>query len=468
MPLDLVIIGSGPGGYRAAVLAALQGLQTAIVEKDVWGGCCLNRGCVPKKAWHDSARLLARQRHLAERGVLGALRPDLGRAWQHQRRVVERVRESYLDYLAHLKVARHAGHGRLDGPGRVVVGSKQGETVLETRHVILATGAVPALPAGLEAVPGRILTTDDLFQAPPPPGRRVALVGGGVIGTEFAFILRQLGLDLLWIAGGAPLRASDFSPSARQTLARALRESGAPDPLPARLAGARVGDDGVRLSLDDGSEHTVDWLLLGTGRRPVSEGLGLETAGIAPGADGFIPVDEHLRTGAPGVFAIGDCVGPAMTANQALADAAVAVHNIRHPDRPRTRPLREVPLAVYSAVELARLGLTEEQAEDEGFEPAVGFAAFATDPKALGEDDAEGYLRLLADMDEGTLLGAEAVGHGAGELIHLVSTRPDPESVLRELAHGRYNHPTRSEQWQNAAETLAAKWGLAGWLWDGE
>jgi len=465
MPLDLVIIGSGPGGYRAAVLAALQGLQTAIVERETWGGCCLNRGCVPKKAWHDSARLLARQAHLAERGVVGTLRPDLARAWRHQRQVVRQVRESYLDYLGHLKVARHPGHGRLAGPGRVRVSGAEGETVLETDHVILATGAAPRLPAGLAPTPGRILTTDDLFQSPPPEGKRVALVGGGVIGTELAFILHHLGLELTWIAGGAPLRGSDFSPSARQTLARALEANGVPAPLPARLAAAQAGDEGVRVSLDDGDELTVDWLLLGTGRRPVSEGLGLETVGITPGEDGFIPVDERLRA-APGVYAIGDCVGPVMTANQALADAAVAVHNIRHPDRPRTRRLREVPLAVYSAVELARLGLTEEQAEDEGFEPAVGFAAFATDPKALGEGDSEGFVRLLADMDDGRLLGAEVVGHGAGELIHLVSTRPDPHALLRELAHGRYNHPSRSEQWQNAAETLAAKWGLAGWLWD--
>ncbi len=463
--LDIVIIGSGPGGYRAAVLAALQGMETAIVERDVWGGCCLNRGCVPKKAWHHSARLLAHQERLARRGLIGHLQADLERLWQHQREVVETVRESYVEYLQRLGVQRHHGHGSLAGPGQVRVVGSDGETRLQARHVVLATGAAPRYPAGLEPRAGRILDTDMLFQTPLPPGRRVALVGGGVIGTELAFILTQLGLQLTWIAGGPPLRDGAFSAAARRHLQAALEASRTPPPLDTRLTTARLTEAGVEVHLDDGHRLQVDWVLLATGRRPVTDGLGLERAGARCDAQGFVETDAHLRAG-DGLWAIGDCVGPVMTANQALADAALVIHNIRHPQALRRRRLETVPQAIYSAVELARVGLNEDQAEDRGLEPAVGFAAFATDPKALGEDDPEGFVRLIADMDEGTLLGAEIVGHGAGELIHLVSTRSDPASALRALAHAPYNHPSRSEQWQNAAETLAAKWGLAHWLWD--
>ncbi len=464
--MDLIIIGSGPGGYRAAVLAALQGLEVTLVEADVWGGCCLNRGCVPKKDWHHSARLLAQSERLAQRGLLGRLQPDLERAWTHQRRVVGRVRESYLDYLTRLGVRREHGWGRLDGPGRVIIDGDTGQRRIEARHIVIASGSHPRLPPGVTLQPDRILTTDELFQRPLPPGRRVALVGGGVIASELAFILRQFGLELEWISGTTPpWQRLPFSAAARRTLQETLQASGTPEPRRARLRSAEADDTTVRIQLDDGHTLEVDWLLLATGRVPHSRGLGLETVGIHPEGDGRLPVDRHLRL-APGLHAIGDCIGGAMTANQALADAATVIHNIRHPEHPLQRRQHDVPLAIYSAVELARVGLNEEEAEDAGHEPAVGFSAFASDPKALGEDAAEGFVRLVADMDRGTLLGAEAVGHGAGELIHQISGLPDPDQALRHLAHSAYNHPSRSEQWQNAAETLAAKWGLKHWLWE--
>ncbi len=461
---DIVVIGSGPGGYRAAVLAALRGRRVAIVEKAQWGGCCLNRGCVPKKAWYHSARLLNSAGHLGQRGIRGGLAGDLAQAWQHQHGVVARVRASYLDYLQRLGVARFEGWGRLRGAGQVVVRDDQRrERVLDAAHIILATGASPVYPQGFEPVPDKVLGSDELFDRPVPAGERVAVLGGGVVATELAYILHCFGKRLSWYARGEPLARSAFTPQARERLLAALAQAGLPErrPWPQAL---RPSADGVQVVSAQGTE-TVDWVLVATGRRPHTAGLGLEQTRVRTDDAGFIRRNAYLQTDEPSIYAIGDCASPVMTANQALADASVAVHNIVAGNSRKQRS-EWVPQAVYSAVELARLGLNDDQAEDAGFEPAVGFAAFETSPRALGQDDSEGFVRILADMDTGALLGGEIVGAEAGELIHVLAAAGTAEDGLRRLARLAYNHPARAEELLNAVETMAGKWGMGEFIFD--
>ncbi len=461
---DITVIGSGPGGYRAAILAALRGKRAAIVEKADWGGCCLNRGCVPKKDWHHSAQLLAALPGFAARGLRGQLEPDLQRAWEHQEEVVATVQESYLNYMKRLGVEAVQGTARLRDAHTVEVSAAAGAArTLETEHVILATGSAPHLPDGVASVPGRVLTTDMLFDAPPPAGEHVAVIGSGIIGTEFAFILRMLGKRVTWLTRSAPLSRTRFSPQARRTLMQALARHGVEPSTGVCLERLESGASGVALHLDDGRRVEADWALLGTGRRPYTEGLGLETVGIETDPQGFIRRNARLQTSVPTVYAIGDVSSPEMTANQALADASLVVDNIIGGKAAEQDPSR-VPLAVYSAVEMARVGLDDDDAEDQGYEPAVGFAAFETSPRALGQGDAQGFVRLLGDMDSGRLLGGEIVGSEAAELIHLLSVAPDPDSALRMLARAPYNHPGRAEELLNASETMASKWGMAAFL----
>ena len=456
---DITVIGSGPGGYRAAILASLRGKKVAIVEKADWGGCCLNRGCVPKKDWHHTASLLAASHDFASRGIRGSLEPDIAEAWAHQKQVVETVRDSYVNYMKRLGVDAFRGHGALLDAHTVEVRGRNGVETLSTENVILATGSSPHVPEGMVPQSGRILTTDMLFDEPVPPGDRVALIGSGVIGTEFAFILTLLGKQLSWLTRSRPLSKTRFSPQARRTLTEALKRYGVAPRIGAEPSAVRVGEDAVSLSLSDGSTLEVDWVLLGTGRRPHTDGLGLDAVGIATDAHGFIARGPDLRTTVPSIYAIGDVSSPQMTANQALADATLVVGNILDGANVEQDPAA-VPEAIYSAVELARIGMDDEQAEDEGFEPAVGFAAFETSPRALGQGDTDGFVRLLADMDSGALLGGEIVGAEAAELIHLLSGA-DPQTALRQLARARYNHPGRAEELQNAVETMASKWGLS-------
>jgi dihydrolipoamide dehydrogenase len=453
---DLAVIGSGPGGYRAGVLGALRGLKVAIVEQGTWGGTCLNRGCVPKKAWYATARLVAANGGYAARGIHGHLDASLEEAWQHQRAVVETVRASYVDYLARLGVTALNGSARLRPRRAVEIAG--GETIA-AGAIIIATGSSPYLPPALPLYPGRILTTDDLFDAPPPPGRRVAIVGSGVIGTEMAFILAMLGRDVTWLVQSEPLARVGFSRPALALLVDALATHGIRARKSGRPRACRVDAGGVTLDLPDGTTERADWVLLASGRRPNVARLDLAAAGVATDAAGFVAVDERTTTSAAGIHAIGDCANPRMTSNHALAEASVAIGNIVAPGSAR-RDSSAVPEVVYSALELARLGLSEDEAEAAGREAATGFASFETNPAALAAAEPRGFVRLVADMDGGGLLGAEGVGAHAGEWIHVVSAVLREPDALARLAGMRYNHPALAEELLNATETLAAQWSL--------
>jgi dihydrolipoyl dehydrogenase len=455
---DVAVIGSGPGGYRAAVLAALRGLKTAIIERGDWGGACLNRGCVPKKAWYQTARLLARKKQLAAGGILGALSPDLLQAWRDQRRIVETVRASYVDYLGRLGVRAYAGSAQLRAPGEVEIGGRER---VRAGNIILATGSQPIVPSGMALHPDRVLTTDALFDRPPPRGRRVAVVGSGVIGTEMSFILAMLGLEIVWLTQSAPLSRSRYSAPALKLLRAALLSDGVVPHTASRPVAYAVEADGVRLSLPDGRSETVDWVLVAAGRAPCTSGIGLDAVGVACNAHGFIEVDLHQRTSVANIYAIGDCANRAMTSNHALAEASVSIADIVAPASAR-RADEQIPQVVYSALELARFGLNEDEAERAGREVATGFAGLETSPAALALGDPRGYARLVADADSGELLGAEAVGLEAGEWIHVLSAYAGQPDALARIAAIRYNHPSLAEEVLNATETLAARWGLGG------
>ncbi|MEK7231807.1 MAG: NAD(P)/FAD-dependent oxidoreductase [Pseudomonadota bacterium] len=452
---DLAVVGSGPGGYRAAVLAALRGLKVAIVEKDAWGGCCLNRGCVPKKDWYHSARLIAASGGFGQRGICGELSGDLTRAWQHQHEVVAAIRASYQDYLKRLGVVLCSGAARFADAATLAV---DGARIAATNFIV-ATGAAPCVPPNLQRIARRVVTTDDLFAAPPPAGKRVAIIGSGVVATEFSFILAMFGLEVVWLAQHEPLASRGYSATARRMLQARLADFGVRARTASRVRSLQADENGVRLELPDGTQEHVDWVLLGTGRLPHTASLHPAQAGVALDARGFIIVNRFQQTSQPHIYAVGDVANPAMTSNHALAEAAVAVANVIAPQTRASDP-GAVPDVVYSALELARIGLGEEGAEALGCEPATGFTAFETNPAALVEDDAAGFVRVVADADTGKLLGAEIAGSAAGELIHLAGIEFGSPDALARLAALPYNHPARAEEILNAIETLAARWGL--------
>lgn len=462
MQYDLIVIGSGPGGYRAAVLAAMRGLKVGIVEKAEWGGCGLNRGCVPKNDWHHSAQLIAASKAFSKRGVSGQLSGDLHTAWEHQKKVVKVVRESYIGQMKRLGIGGFAAAASFVDAHTIAL---DGRDQLTSHHFVIATGSAPYVPKPFFLTENRVLTTDDLFNAPPPPGKRVAIVGSGPVGAEFAFILAMLGREVSWVAQNKPLANAHFSEAALTALYDKLKRCGIEPRVGARPEAVEMSPEGIKLMLPGGADPVVaDWVLLGTGRRPHTSGLNLDAAGVSTDSKGFIKTNEFMQTSQPHIYAVGDVTNPRMTANHALADAAVAAANILEPNS-RSQNRKAVPDLIYSALELGRIGVNGANGDDNGHTPLIGLAAFENNARALSQDDGEGFVRLLADASTGALAGAEVVGSGASELIHLLAQRygePDvAKGAVKGIAASFYSHPARAEEVFNAAQMLAVQLSAA-------
>lgn len=454
MQYDLIVIGSGPGGYRAAVLAAQRGLKVGIVEKAEWGGCGLNRGCIPKNAWHHSAKLIGASRGYAKRGVQGfqgALGGDLAQAWEHQKKMVKAVRDSYIGNMKQLRIAGFAAHAAFVDANTIAL---DGHDCLSSQHFIVATGASSFVPKPFCLTENIVLTSDELFNHAPPSGKRVAIVGSGAVATEFAFILAMLGKEITWISQNPPLAHSSFSPAALKLLMEKFKHYGIEPRIGHRPEAVEILPEGVKLILQGGAEEAVvDWVLLGTGRRPHTSGLNLDAAGVNTDSKGYIKVNEYLQTAQPSIYAIGDVANQRMSANQALADAQIAVANMVQPAT-RKQDRSAVPELVYSALELGRIGLNGAA---ENKDPAIGLATFENNPRALGQDASDGFVRLVADAQSGVLLNGEAVGPDAGELVHLIAQHYGQPNALQHLAQAYYSHPARAEEIFTAAAEIAAK-----------
>ncbi|MDH5258707.1 MAG: NAD(P)/FAD-dependent oxidoreductase, partial [Gammaproteobacteria bacterium] len=397
-------------------------------------------------------------------GITGVLTPDFNMAWQHQKDTVATVRDSYLNYMKRLGIDFIEGHGQIvnnDATSHKTVlvnNSGQSGQTLTAKNVILATGSAPNLPRLFDISSNRIITTDTLFDQQPPPGDHVAIIGGGVIATEFAFILQALGKNIHWYSRSPILSRSDFSPQAIKRLNEKLLSLSLYIE-PEFPCSVLENGENLELNFNNNTSQKVDWILLATGRKPYTNGLGLENTSISLDSKGFIITDQYLQTSERNIFAIGDVRSEKMTANQAIADANVVVENIINNSQTSSDEIW-IPQTIYSGLEMARIGLNEDQAENLEFEPAVGFSAFEASPCALGQSETDGYVRIISDMDSGEFLGGEIIGENAAELIHLMAMDNDKKTSLRSFAHFSVNHPSRAEEIVNATETLANKWGL--------
>jgi dihydrolipoamide dehydrogenase len=447
---DLIILGAGPGGYVAAERAGAAGLKTLLIEKAELGGTCLNVGCIPTKSLLAGAKLYKHAQEGAKLGVkAGELSYDFASAMAWKAQTVEKLRAGIEFSLRKCGVETIKGEARFSSAKSLLL--SDGRSV-EAKDIIVATGSSPALPPipGLEGNPSVVTSTGALSLAAPP--RRLAVIGGGVIGIEFASYFQAIGSEVTvveMLPEILPFMDKELVALYRRTL-RGIRIETAS--AVSRIEGATVA------YTKDGEERRVeaDLVLVATGRRPNVAGIGLETTGAAFSPKG-ITVDDGLGTTVPGLWAVGDVTGRALLAHSASAMGEAAVEGML--GRPRTIAWKAIPWVVYGDPECAGCGMTEEEAKAAGLDTVKLVLPARVNGRFLAENGqtAQGGVKLLAERETRKLLGATIVAPYAGEMVWGLQPLVARQAPLGELATAIFPHPSVSELIRDAAlELLAA------------
>jgi dihydrolipoamide dehydrogenase len=444
---DVVVIGAGPGGYVAAIRAAQLGMRAAVVERKHLGGICLNWGCIPTKALLRTAEIFENIKHAGDFGLtVQGVTFDIRKVVERSRKVAKQLNAGIGHLLKKNKVAVFDGEGRLSGAGKVAV-AKDGKAIadLTAKHIILATGARARTLPGIEP-DGRLIWTYMEAMVPEAMPASLLVVGSGAIGIEFASFYRSLGATVTVVEildRILPVEDEEISDVAR----KAFERQGIAIHTATTVKQLKRDDGSVTAILESKGKTTevkADRVILAVGIVGNVEGLGIEGSKIMV-EKGHIVVDEWLRTGEPGVYAIGDVVGPPWLAHKASHEAVICVEKIA--GLPHVAPLRRslIPGCTYSRPQVASVGLTEKAAKDEGRAVKIGRFPFIGNGKAIALGEPEGLVKTVFDAKTGELLGAHMVGAEVTELIQGYVVARTLETTEAELMHTVFPHPTLSE-----------------------
>jgi len=450
---DCIVIGSGPGGYVAAIRAAQLGMKTAIVEKDKLGGRCLNYACIPAKAVLRAADVFSEVKDAGEFGIqLNGAEPtiDFEATSKHRDKVVETLTGGVGSLMKGNKIDVIEGFGALTSDGNVRVGDDE----IEAGSVILATGSVAKPLLGLE-FGERVLDTERAWALRVLP-KKMAVIGAGASGAEIASAYGRLGTEVTLLEALPqilPLEDEEIAKAA----AREIRKQNVKIVTDADVESASVSEDGVELKYGNGETERFDYLAIAAGRGPDVEGLGLDDAGVKTGENGRIEVDGRMRTSIEGVYAIGDIVhGPAL-AHKASDEGVIAVEDAAGME---THPLDydAIPAATFCHPQVASFGLTEKQARDAGYDVVVGKVPMGAVGAPTVYGDRTGMIKIVGDKKYGEILGAHMAGARATDLISELVAVHDLEGGFAEVARIVHPHPTFSEA------TMEAARATDGWL----
>jgi dihydrolipoamide dehydrogenase len=451
---DIVVVGAGPGGYVAAIKAAQLGYRTACVEDQFLGGVCLNVGCIPTKALLESAAMITRLGHAKEFGIeVGEIRTDLAQAVKRSRQVSDRLTKGVNFLFKKNKVTHLDGRGRLAGKGKVEVTGKDGKKqTLTAKHVIVATGSRPRDLPFLKIDHDRIWDSTDAMMADTPP-ESLAIVGAGAIGCEFADVHAAFGTKVTIIEALdriLPLEDRDCS----AVVEKSYRKRGMEIYTGARLEKADIDKDGVTLTIRTakGEEKQVraERVLSAIGRAPNTEDIGLEKAGVKLTDRGFIAVDRQMRTNVEGIYAVGDVAGPPLLAHKGSHEGIACVEGI-HGDAHAGIDYSNIPNCTYCHPEVASVGLTEEDAREQGLDIEVGVFPWSINGRALTSGETEGFVKVIRDKRYSEVVGAHIVGPHATELIAEFIIGRHLETTVEEMDRAMHPHPTLSEAIAEAA-----------------
>lgn len=448
---DIVIIGGGPGGYVAAIKASQLGLSVACIEKrGSLGGTCLNVGCIPSKALLHSSHLYEEANHsFANHGIkVKGLDIDVKAMQKHKDGIVDGLTKGIEGLFKKNKITYIKGHGEIVAKGEVKVGKE----IIKAKNIVIATGSsVTPLP-GVEIDGKQIVSSDEAIHLPKVP-KKLAVIGGGVIGLELGSVWRRLGAEVTvieYLDKILPPMDGEVS----KTFQNLLKKQGVEFKLGSKVTGAKASSKGVALTVEPsqgGKAETVeaDVVLVAIGRKPNTNGLGLENIGVALDERGRIKTDGHFKTSVAGVYAIGDVIEGPMLAHKAEEDgvavAEILAGQAGHVDYDL------VPSVVYTHPEVAMIGKTEEQLKQAGIEYNKGKFPFMANSRARSVDDVEGFVKILADKKTDEVLGVHIIGPQAGTLIGEASVAMAYRASSEDIARICHSHPDLNEALKEAA-----------------
>ena len=451
MAYDVIVVGGGPGGYVCAIRCAQLGLKTACVEgRGALGGTCLNVGCIPSKALlHATEMYHEAHENFAKMGLMGkSPSVDLKKMMEYKQTVIDANTQGIEFLFKKNKVDYLKGWGKITSPTTVEVDG----TAHEAKSIVIATGSEPSSLPGVEVDEKVVVTSTGALELGKVP-KRMAVIGGGVIGLEMGSVYKRLGAEvtvLEYLDHITPGMDAEIS----KQFQRILKKQGMDFIMGAAVQGVKVSRGKAKVSYklvkdDSEAELDVDVVLVATGRRPYTDGLGLEGAGVEMTERGQVKTDSHWRTSVPSIYAIGDVIDGPMLAHKAEDEGMAVAETIAGQAGHVNYDV--IPGVIYTAPEVANVGLTEEQLKEAERAYKVGKFPFMANGRAKANFVTEGFVKLLADAETDRILGCHVIGPGAGDLIHEVCVAMEFGAAAEDLARTCHAHPTYSEAMREAA-----------------
>ena len=447
---DLIVLGAGPGGYVAAIRAAQLGLNVACVEKEKeLGGTCLRVGCIPSKALLDSSeRYEEVKHHYASHGIdVAGVELNLGKMLARKNKVVKTLTTGIKGLFKKNKVTRFEGHASFVSATEVKVTSEAGESVISAPKVLIATGSVPANLPGIEWDGDRIGGSTEALSYPEVP-KHLVVIGAGVIGLELGSVWRRLGAEvtvLEYMPGAMPGMDADLSKEA----VKIFKKQGVNFNFGVKVTGARVEGEGCVVEIEGGEPVHCDRVLVSVGRKPNTEGLGLEVIGVEVDRRGVVQINEHFETNVKGVYAIGDVAPGPMLAHKAEEEGIACVEHMvtgyGHIN------YDTIPSVVYTHPEIASVGKTEAQLKEAGVPYKLGKFPYMANGRARAVEATDGFAKVLAHAETDRILGVHIIGAQAGEMIAEAAVSMEFGASSEDVARSCHAHPTLSEILKEAA-----------------
>lgn len=448
--VDLAVLGGGPGGYVASIRASKMGLKTAVIERDYLGGVCLNCGCIPTKTLYHVAFILNEIKKAKDFGIdVSEPKLDFKKTMARKDQIIEMQRKGLQSHFKKNNIELIKGSGRIIARDRVAVRTLDSQEIeVEAKNIIIATGSSAANVKPFDLSEKGVVDNAGILSIEEIP-KSLLIIGGGVIGSEFANIFSSFGTKVT-IIELLPRILSTEDEDVSKVIYNVFRKKGIEIFTDTVIEKVEKSGDDFICTASGGNKITADKVLISVGRRPNSSDIGIEKAGVEVDQKGYIKVDSHLKTNIDGIYAVGDVIGGLQLAHVASEEGKIAAENIAGKNKEMDYSV--VPWAVFTSPEIGTVGINEAQARKKNIKVCTGIFPFSSSGKAYISGETEGFIKVVTDSETGEILGAQMVGPRATDLVHEIAVAMKGEILVDDLVSTIHAHPTFSESVLEAAE----------------